>query len=315
MSYIYIVKNDYRAGIPQTPTGTIGPFRMVALHDTEGGVGDAGAIGTIYFLIERSDRNASYHELWSWNETTRSFVVRRIVPPTSAAHSVNPFPPSKGGSYEPDATVREALGARVNDPNRVIYAVSIAGTKADVNRWSSDPDFVAACKRRLAEIRSELNIPNRKGEHFRFNPSTRSDWGPLLTPALDGQEVMDWYKNIVAITPVKVRLSAETSYRLRPDLSAESQPFVLGVEDTRIMIGTVKGFDFGAGPDWGVMLSNNGLLGQGGLRVFHTQDILEQEALGTTQTVEVVKEVPDPDAYDNGVSAEKSRLRMLLGLE
>lgn len=187
MSYIYNVREDYRAGIPQTPTGTIGPFLMIAEHDTEGGTGDAGAIGTIYFLIDRADRNASYHELWAWDEGTRIFRVRRIVPPTSAAHSVNPFPPSKGGSYEPDATVRAALGARVNDPNRVIYAVSIAGTKADVNRWSTDPDFVAACKRRIAEIRKELNIPDRRAEHFRFNPSTRSDWGTLLTPALNAQ--------------------------------------------------------------------------------------------------------------------------------
>jgi hypothetical protein len=132
---------------------------------------------------------------------------------------------------------------------------------------------------------------------------------------MDGEEEMDWYKNIVAITPVKVRLAPETSYRLRPDLSAESQPVVLGVEDTRIMIGTVKGFDFGKGPDWGVILSNNGSLGQGGLRVFHTQDIIEQTPLATTQTVEVVKQVPDPESYDNGVNSEKSRLRTLLGLE
>lgn len=186
--YTYRVVADYRSGIPQTPTGTIGPFLMLALHDSEGGVGDKGAIGTIQFLIDRPDRNASYHEIWAWDEATKVFTVRRIVPPTSAAHSLNPFPPSKGGSYEPDAIVREALGARVNDPNRVVYAVCIAGKVADVNRWSEDPDFVSACYRRILELRHELKIPKRKGEHFRLNPSTRSDWGRLLTPALDVKE-------------------------------------------------------------------------------------------------------------------------------
>ena len=198
--YKYQVFANYRAGVPQTPTGTVGPFLMLALHDTEGGAGYSGAMGTLQFLIDRADRNASYHELWAWDVSTRTFTVIRIVPPTSAAHSVNPFPPSKGGSYEPDATVRAALGARVNDPNRVIYAVSIAGSVAQVNTWSTDADFVAACKRRIAELTKELKLPNRKGEHFRINPSTRSDWGRLLTPALDAEVTVDMG---VATRPVR----------------------------------------------------------------------------------------------------------------
>lgn len=186
----YRVINDFRPEMPQTKTGMVGPFRMIALHDTEGGVGDVGSRNTANFLVSTAaDRNASYHELWGWDEATKVFTVRRIVPPTSAAHSVNPFPPP-GGSYQPDAYVRAALGDRWQDPNRVIYAVSISGKVADVNRWSEDPDFVAACARRLAELERDLMALPHRGEHFRINPSTRSDWGKLLTPKLTQKEDM-----------------------------------------------------------------------------------------------------------------------------
>lgn len=186
MTYRYQVINEFRDGVPQTPTGTVGPFRILAQHDTEGGAGLTGARGTLQFLIDRQDRNASYHEIWAWDAETRTFTVLRIVPATSAAHSINPYPPSAGGSYEPDAWVVKCLGTLWKDPNRYVYAVSIAGTKAQVNEWSNDPDFVAACRRRTAEIIAQFNVLPNLAEHFRFNPSNRTDWGTLLTTRMGG---------------------------------------------------------------------------------------------------------------------------------
>jgi len=89
------------------------------------------------------------------------------------------------------------------------------------------------------------------------------------------EEEMTWQNDIKYIPPERVVLRAVTSYRRSPDLTPASDPVVLGAESTRVMIGTVKGVDFGAGPDWGVMVSANG-----GLKVFHTQDIVSRVPLG-----------------------------------
>lgn len=319
--YTYRIVKDYRPDIPQTPTGTVGPFLMAALHDTEGGVGDAGALATIRFLIDRKDRNASYHELWSWDEATRVFTVRRIVPPTSAAHSINPYPPSKGGSYEPDALVREALGARVNDPNRVVYAVSIAGKVADVNRWSTDSDFVMACQRRLAEIRAELRMPDRKGEHFRFSPSTRSDWGKLLTSAIDGKEI--W----VDILPVQEQWKTKLGARFfagGPEGVGIPKRFNVVMTVTSIAETTDNRFRLVAWNNEILFVERAGLEPIAGTRNPKTgygaptpiiKEVIKEVPTGITQSqVDLAVAAATEKGIQTGTNAEKSRLRKLLGL-
>lgn len=307
----YRVITDYRAGIPQTPTGTVGPFRMIALHDTEGGVGEKGALGTIQFLIDRKDRNASYHEIWSWEELTKAFTARRIVPPTSAAHSVNPFPPSAGGSYEPDALVRAALGARVNDPNRAIYAVSIAGKVADVDRWSKDPAFVAACMRRIAEIQKELNIPAQRGEHFRFNPSTRSDWGRLLTPALTAQE--GHMADIDTFLLESITIDKGAAIRSAPSGTA-SVLFTTGDTSSAVSVGTKNGFHcywIIAQKRWGYTSTSANVLS----RSPYVNEVVKEVSTGITQAqLDAAVATATTGGIATGISREKSRLRKLLGL-
>ena len=181
----YQVTIDYRSGMPKTIKNQL-PMRLIAAHDTEGGTGIVGAQGTISYLVSVEDtRNASYHELWAYDEILNAFAVVRIVPPTHCAHSVNPTP-APNGSYKPDAWVIDALGAGVKDPNQGVYAVSIAGRVVDVDRYATLPAFKTYARRRIAELRAEIPSLVGMAEHFRFNPSTRSDWGSRLTPALGG---------------------------------------------------------------------------------------------------------------------------------
>lgn len=189
----YRVENRFLPGMPRTPRDAR-PFRLIAAHDTEGAAGYQGAIDTLAWMVSTAaERNASYHELWAWDPGRDEFTVIRSVPPGYASHSVAPQPtdPASGlPLYQPDAWVRAALGDGWQDPNFWIYAVSVAGTKAQVDAWAGDPRFVAACRRRLLELRGELGV-TRIAEHARFNPRTRSDWGTRLTPALGGLEISE----------------------------------------------------------------------------------------------------------------------------
>src|SRR5687768_17005142 len=159
---------------------------MVACHDTEGGQGRVGALGTIQYLIDRADRGASYHEIWWYHETTDEFGVIRIVQPYRAAGSVAP----QTTVYSPTQWVKDSLASSWWDPNQGIYAVSIAGRVADVERYALNPKFLAHAHRRMLEIKEELGLTKR-AEHFQFNPSTRSDWGRSLMPALGGHVTPD----------------------------------------------------------------------------------------------------------------------------
>jgi hypothetical protein len=160
-------------------------FRLIACHTTEGGAGFAGAKATAdWMAATAAQRNASYHEMWAWDPPT--FTVLQLVPATHASHSVGP----QVDVYTPDAWVVESLGAGWRDPNYWIYAVSIAGTVGLVNGWAQDPAFLAACNRRMAELKAALGV-SRRAEHFRFNPRTRTDWGTVLTPLLGGLTIPD----------------------------------------------------------------------------------------------------------------------------
>jgi len=273
----YVVTTNYDNRIPSWQ-GNGTPFGVIACHDTEGGQGRAGALGTIQFLIDRADRGASYHEVWWYHESSDEFGVIRIVPSSRAAGSVAP----QTDKYFPTAWVKESLGVNAWDPNQGIYAVSIAGRVADVNRYSQNPRFLAHAHRRMLEILTELGL-DRRAEHFQFNPSIRTDWGKLLMPALGGQVTLkDWsppkeilpMAALMPIKPTAVRLKVGSSIRLRPDLSAESKPWTLTSEATVTAIGTVQGENFGAGPLWYAYVINTG-----GLRYFHSQDILTATVL------------------------------------
>lgn len=181
----YAVQTDYRSDMPRTAKNGL-PWKLIACHDTEGGTGLLGAQGTINFLVNNAGtRNASYHELWWYAEASDGFGVIRIVPTTHCSHSLNPNPPPNG-PYEPDAWVRAGLGDGWRDPNQGVYAVSIAGRVSDVDRYSLNPKFVGHALRRIGEIRAEIAGIEGLAEHFRFNPSTRTDWGRLLTAKLGG---------------------------------------------------------------------------------------------------------------------------------
>lgn len=189
MSYAYkVIHHEPVAGLPVWKKDA-DPYVLIACHDTEGGAGEQGAWNTLSWMVATGpQRGASYHEFWAWDVTPsgkRFTVIRAIDPRRYCAGSVNPWPVSSGGHYAPDAWVRERLGKNVADPNQGIYAVSIAGTKAQVNAWAADPDFASACQRRCFELREELGIKYR-AEHFRFNPGHRTDWGTALMPALGG---------------------------------------------------------------------------------------------------------------------------------
>jgi hypothetical protein len=177
---VYEIINAIDSRMPSWP-GDGTPFTLFACHDTEGGTGRTGARGTIAYLINNPSRGASYHEIWSYEPAIDHFAVFLIVPASRAAGSVNPNPPA----YAPDNWVRTALGVNANDPNQGSYAISIAGRVADVNYYSTLPKFRAHATRRFNELRAQLRVTKR-AEHFRYNPSTRTDWGKLLTPALGG---------------------------------------------------------------------------------------------------------------------------------
>lgn len=164
--------------------GNGAPFTLIACHDTEGAQGRVGAMGTIQFLIDAAYRGASYHEIWWYHESTDEFGVIKIVPASRAAGSIGPQQPPTG-AYWPTQWVRNALGVGWWDPNQGVYAVSIAGRVADVDRYSRNPKFLDHAHRRMLELQKEFGIAKR-AEHFQFQPSNRSDWGRNLMTALGG---------------------------------------------------------------------------------------------------------------------------------
>ena len=182
MAYQYVVQDYFVSGMPQTVFyGGAGPFRGISCHWTAGGPGRQGALGTVNFLVNNAGRNASYHEIWYWENKT--FGVLRIVPPQNASHSMNPAPPD----WSPNANVRRILGDRVYNPNRYSYSVSFAGMPYDMDVALSDPDFVDAATQRTLELfvqfESSLTF-SPLYNHGEGQPSTRYDWGQGLTPAI-----------------------------------------------------------------------------------------------------------------------------------
>ena len=204
---MYVVEKHYLAGIPQTALVGGLPSRGIAAHWSAGAPGRRGALATAQFFVDRSDRNASYHELWWWDPTTGTFGVFLLVPADRAAHSMNPNPPP-AGPYAPNAEVRRILGDKVRDPNGAAYAISFAGMPADLEKALADPRFRTYARRRFAELRQQETtlVPRPLFNHGWAQPSTRYDAGERLIPILYGEEAdmptpnMEWVPQLWRVT-------------------------------------------------------------------------------------------------------------------
>lgn len=261
-------------GMPSTPRGTRSSQRAIAAHDTEGEVGEQGAWNTISWMHATApQRNASYNELWAFNEATGELLVIVVVPSSHAAHSIAPQPTSSTSGlplYEPDALVRSTLGTVVNDPNMWVYAVSIAGRVADVDRYAKDSRFVEAARQRTAQLGYGPLL-----EHFRFNPRTRSDWGRTLTPTiLKEPNVAD----IDAFNLETIVIDAFANVREAPDPNAPIL-FQTKEKERRVSVGTKNGHH----AYWSNWKNRWGYTST-------EHNVLSREPY--PQTVEVVKEVP-----------------------
>lgn len=255
----YEVVNAKDSRMPSS-AGNGTPFTLLASHDTEGGTGPRGAEGTITFLINTAaERNASYHEIVSYEPTIRRFRVYETVDGSRAAHSIAPQPisPTSGlPLYTPDAHVRAFLGVNVWNPNQGVYAQSIAGTVADVERYSQDRFFLECMHRRALELRSRFPTMKARAEHFRFNPRTRTDWGRVLMPKLGGlvipetlpkEEFMPTF--LRALHNTSVVLQGGAAIRTEPRIAAETLAFNVS-RDAGVAARTVRPFAIAAGDPW-----------------------------------------------------------------
>ena len=195
MSLRVLQHHLHQSGLPATSRGGNGPFRAVACHDTEGETGEQGAWNTLSWMIATAAaRNASYHEVWAFDEAAGELLAIVAIPFTHASHSIAPQPfdlETGKRLYDPDAQVRAALGDRVHDPNMWVYAVSIAGKVADCTRYARNASFVAAARQRLGQLQAAGVNTAALLEHARFNPHTRSDWGQSLVAALTSTRMED----------------------------------------------------------------------------------------------------------------------------
>ena len=195
MSLRVLQHHLHQSGLPATSRGGNGPFRAVACHDTEGETGEQGAWNTLSWMIATAAaRNASYHEVWAFDEAAGELLAIVAIPFTHASHSIAPQPfdlETGKRLYDPDAQVRAALREVVGDPNMWVYAVSIAGKVADCTRYARNPRFVAAARQRLEQLQAAGVNTSALLEHARFNPHTRSDWGQSLVAALTSMRMED----------------------------------------------------------------------------------------------------------------------------
>jgi hypothetical protein len=253
MAY-YAVVDDFRAGMPQTIlAGGLKP-RGVACHSTEGEGGESGALGTIQFLIDAASRNASYHELWY--PKNGGFEARRIVRPDRAAHSMNP-----GAPWTPNERVKRILGDKAHDPNAYSYAVSIAGsTTHTVPKLINDPGFMEGARRRYRELLAQYPTlsPDPLFNHGE-GQSNRSDWGPLMRPALL-EDDMDWARRIKPLDPYIAVLEANSKTRDAPSLASPNEFLHPGSIEI-IVIGEVTGAAYEGTNRWLVYASSTWGLG------------------------------------------------------
>lgn len=321
MAYTYKVEIMYDSRIPQTALLNFKPTG-IAEHWTAGGVGRAGALGTRQFFMDTAaERNASYHVLVYWEPTTRTFGVIWIVPPTVAAHSIAPQPVSIGGSYNPNDEVKRILGAKVNDPNAGVIAVSFCGMPADLDKALNDPDVVAGYKKLTEELKAIPSMVDRPlFNHGWAQPTTRSDAGSRLIPLIYGEATTIGAGDMIFWFPVQQEFWTKDGSRFFDGNGAEK--VFTGRERVLSIASSASGYK--------LLKYGNELL------IARTADLeliagtrKPSDGWGwapaTVETVEVVKEVPTgitqeqvnashAEGVNDGKTQEKSRLRTLLGL-
>ena len=86
-----------------------------------------------------------------------------------------------------------------------------------------------------------------------------------------------WVADIDRLEPEYITFRPGTTYRVQPDLSADSKGKTYDYPIRRLVIGTIKGADFGKGPTWMVL---QGIGGE--LLVAHEQDITKREPIAPT---------------------------------
>lgn len=332
MAYTYKVETMYDNRIPQTALLNFKPTG-IAMHWTAGGTGWQGAIDTRQFFMDTAaQRNASYHCLVYWEESTRTFGIIWIVAPTIAAHSIAPQPASIGGSYDPNAEVQRILGVKVKDPNAGCLAVSFCGMPADLDAALNDPDVVLGFKKLIGELTVIPSmVVNPLFNHGWAQPTTRYDAGDRLIPLIYGEvpTTIPVEDDMLFWQPVQqdwTTFDGTVFYD-----GAGNKKFFTDVETVRSIAESSDGrwrlVKYGDGELLMVDARTSRKEGPGLAPIDGTR--VPVSGFGfpppETTTVEVVKEVPTgitqeevnaahADGVSDGTDAEKSRLRTLLGL-
>ena len=223
-------------------------------------------------------------------------------------------PWANGDVRSPDLTnprIAAMVRDGVNANERTIVAIENVGNEG---AWGTVPGgypITEAQERKAASIirhyHLKAGVPISRETiigHYQLNSVARANcpsrdksiMDRIVRYAQGGEQeeddMLEWVNKIQVLSPpALVTLRPETSYRRIPDLSPESQPVQLGYADTRVVIGTVEGFDFGKGPLWLVMVSNNG-----GLIVAHSQDEVGRIAMSTSSVSSAQLEQAKKDA-------------------
>lgn len=262
----------------------------------------------------------------SWTfSLERDGTVHQFMDPVVAA------PWTNGDIQNPDLTnpyIAALAGSKYN-PNEYVFV-----TIENVNRIADGQRITAAQLAKGHEIAAwaaelyrkhwGLTIPLDRRHiigHYQINGVTRINcptvpadrdrvFSGLMGATLPDTAMEEYMPNLKQMVPARMTLRPETSIRLRPDLSAESKPWVVGKTVSVTAIARVTdGEDFGAGPLWYAYVIDSG-----GLRYFHSQDVVKTELLGVT--VEVVKEVPTgitQDDVNKAVADERERIAVARG--
>lgn len=142
----------------------------------------------------------------------------------------------------------------------------------------------ATCARIVAHYHRKAGVPITRETvigHYQLNSVTRRNCPSADKSILDRivrLAVDDWHDNIEYVDPFLMTIRP-TAHRRAPDLTTGGVA-VLDDPVERIIVGKVRGVDFGAGPDWWVYISE----AVKGHKVIHSQDELSRKALGAAAT-------------------------------
>lgn len=216
----------------------------------------------------------------SWTfAVARDGTVHQFLDPVTQA------PWTNGDAKNPDTTnpLVAAATSGGRNPNEACLV-----TIENVGRITGDGQLLTEAQiranREILRWASKLSgIPMSRTTvvgHYQFNsvdrnrcPTLPADRDRVFGGILAEEEDMAWQADIKHVDPYRALIRQPATYRVAPDLTSPGG-VVLPNAEWRTIIGTVKGVDFGAGPDWLVIVSANS-----GLKVIHSQDVLRTEAL------------------------------------